>query len=479
MLDVLIDAAEATAPRPITVIEAAGFDDWLAEQPIAVQAWLADIAFKGEAGNHAFLPPSAEEGGRGPMILCVGDEPIPWDSAGLPRTVPEGDYLLEGTLTRPRAEAFALGWALGAYQFARYKTPKRQAARLIWPDTAERGGVRRAADAIWWARDLVNTPAEDMGPAELARAAEDLAAAFGADCDVIVGDELIAQGWPSVHTVGRASDRSPRLIDLRWTGPSLAEADAEDPDGGGGPRLTLVGKGVCFDSGGLDLKPASGMQNMKKDMGGAACILALAHMVMDAELPVRLRVLIPAVENSVSGNAFRPMDVIRTRKGLTVEVGNTDAEGRLILCDALAEAAEEKPDLLIDMATLTGARLVALGPDLPALFCNDDDTADELVALGAAISDPVWRLPLHQPYRKDLEGKIADLNNIAGHGNAGAIIAALFLEHFIDDVRPWIHIDLNAWNLTARPGRPEGGEALAVRALFDLCRKRFPNPNKP
>lgn len=480
MLDVLIDAADAPAARPLHVVPAAGFESWRDSQPATVQDWLADTGFKPDPGGVAFLP-ARDADGPGPVLLMTGPAassedraaaPLPWDSAALPHALPVGDYAVTTGLDAVRADALALGWALGAYQFTRYKPAARPPARLVWPAATDRAAVRRAAEATWLARDLINMPAEDMGPAELARAAEDLAAAFRADCRVIVGDDLLSQGWPAVHTVGRASARPPRLIDLRWTG--TAVRDHRDA-----PRLTLVGKGVCFDSGGLDLKPAAGMLTMKKDMGGAACILGLAHMVMDADLPLRLRVLIPAVENAVAGNAFRPLDIIRTRKGLTVEVGNTDAEGRLILCDALHEAATEQPDLLIDMATLTGARLVALGPDLPAMFCNDDATAADLAALGAAIADPVWRLPLHQPYRKDLEGRSADLNSIASHGFAGAIIAALFLEHFIGTVRPWIHIDLNAWNVSSRPGRPEGGEALAMRALFELCRKRFPNPDKP
>jgi leucyl aminopeptidase len=304
----------------------------------------------------------------------------------------------------------------------------------------------------------VNTPAEDMGPAELAAAARSLARAHGARAAVITGDALLQRNYPTIHAVGRASARAPRLIDLRW--------------GAKGPRITLVGKGVCFDSGGLDLKPAAGMEIMKKDMGGAAHVLGLAGMIMAAKLPVRLRVLIPAVENSVSGNAFRPLDIIRTRKGLTVEVGNTDAEGRLVLCDALAEAMTEKPDLVVDCATLTGAARVALGPDLPAMFANDDATAEALLRHGLAEDDPLWRLPLHAGYRTMLDSKIADMNNVSSGSFAGAITAALFLEAFVDAAVPWVHLDLYAWNPRAKPGRPEGGAAMGLRALYALIAER-------
>jgi leucyl aminopeptidase len=291
-----------------------------------------------------------------------------------------------------------------------------------------------------------------MGPPHLAEAAKDIARAHKAKFNVIVGDDLLKKNYPAIHAVGRAAARPPRLIELAW--------------GNSGPRLTLVGKGVCFDSGGLDLKTAAGMLLMKKDMGGAALMLALAQMIMDAGLKIRLRLLIPAVENAVDGNAYRPLDVIRTRKGITVEIGNTDAEGRVILCDALAEAQSDKPDLILDAATLTGAARVALGPDLPALFCNDDDVADALLRHGRAEDDPMWRMPLHKGYRRMLDSKVADINNVSDGPYAGAITAALYLQEFIDPGTPWAHIDTMAWNTRDRPGRPEGGEALGLRALF-------------
>ncbi len=320
--------------------------------------------------------------------------------------------------------------------------------------------AERLAAAVFLARDLVNTPAGDLGPEELAAAAVHVAESAGACHRVIVGDDLLAENYPTIHAVGRASTRAPRLVDITWGDPAA-------------PKLTLVGKGVCFDSGGLDLKTASGMRLMKKDMGGAAIMLGLAQAIIDARLPVRLRVLLPCVENSVSGNAMRPMDIVRTRQGLTVEIGNTDAEGRLILCDALAEASTETPALLIDMATLTGAARVALGPELAALFCNDDRLAAALLEASAAEEDPMWRMPLWRPYRKMLDSKVADLNNVSEGPYAGAITAALYLQEFVAPGIPWAHFDVMAWNPQSRPGRPEGGEATALRALYAHIAQRF------
>jgi leucyl aminopeptidase len=335
---------------------------------------------------------------------------------------------------------------------------------LVWPKGADRAAVTRAVEAIFLVRDLINTPASDMGPAELAEAAGALARKHGARESVVVGDALIKGNFPAVYGVGRASARAPRLIDLRW--------------GGGGPRVAVVGKGVCFDSGGLDLKSASNMKLMKKDMGGAAHALGLADMIMGAGLEVRLRVLVPAVENSVSGNALRPLDVLQTRKGATVEVGNTDAEGRLILCDALYEADRDEPDLLIDFATLTGAARVALGTDLPALFCRDDGLAERLLRHATAQQDPLWRLPLYAPYRKMLESQVADLNNAPDSPYAGAITAALFLAEFVRPKTAWAHLDLFAWNASAAPGRPIGGEAMGLRAAFALVEELAAQPTR-
>jgi leucyl aminopeptidase len=358
----------------------------------------------------------------------------------------------------------ALGWALAAYRFTRYRAGEDMQADLVWPSACDRAAVESAALATYLVRDLINTPASDMGPGELAAAARKLGRDFGARCRVVAGPALLRDNYPAIHAVGRASSRAPRLVDLTW-GDRRA------------PKVTLVGKGVCFDSGGLDLKSAQHMKLMKKDMGGAATVLGLARMIMAADLPVRLRVLVPAVENSVSGDAMRPLDVVATRRGLSVEIGNTDAEGRVVLADALSAAAAEKPDLLIDCATLTGAARVALGGELPALFSNHDATAEALLKSAAQASDPLWRLPLWDPYRRHLESPVADLTNAPDEPLAGAITAALFLAEFVDDGIPWVHLDLMAWNTSARPGRPKGGEAMGMRALFGLVENRFgPRP---
>ncbi|GGF08614.1 leucyl aminopeptidase [Aliidongia dinghuensis] len=459
MVDTLIDGAGGI---PIMAVTTESFGEWKAGYPGAVAAWLAATGFTGEAGKTALVP-----GPDGHLSMVVqgvaADEPL-WALAGLPDSLPEGTYRLgfdsESLFGKGAGTRVALGWALGSYVFSRYKAPKRKFAQLVWPESADRATVTALADGLTLARDLINTPTEDMGPAELAQAAATLAERHGAKTRLVVGDELLTNNYPTIHAVGRASDRAPRLIDITW-----GKEDA--------PKLTLVGKGVCFDSGGLDIKPASGMKLMKKDMGGAATVLGLAHAVMASGLNVRLRVLVPAVENAISGNAFRPMDVFKTRKGLTVEIGNTDAEGRLILCDALAEATTEEPALLIDMATLTGAARVALGPELPVMFSNDDTVAAELLAAGTAEADPLWRLPLWKPYRKYLDSKIADINNASDSGFAGAITAALYLQEFVSAKVSWVHIDTFAWNQASRAGRPEGGEGLALRALYHLIQKRF------
>jgi leucyl aminopeptidase len=401
-----------------------------------------------------------EQGRLGHVLVGMAEGDPLWALASCPQALPEATYALAGGHPAERATRFALGWALGSYGFDRYKRRERGPALLEWPQACDRARVTAVAAAIGLARDLINTPAGDMGPAELAGAAEDMAARTGARCRVIVGDALIGENYPAIHAVGRASVRAPRLVDLVW-GDEAA------------PKLTLVGKGVCFDTGGLDLKPAAGMRLMKKDMGGAATLMGLAQAVMALGLPVRLRLLVPAVENSVAGNAFRPLDVLATRKGITVEVGNTDAEGRLVLCDALSEACRENPALVIDMATLTGAARVALGPELPALFANDDALAAELVAAGTAEGDPLWRLPLWQPYREMLKSPVADINNVSESGFAGSITAALYLAEFVPAATKWAHIDTYAWNQKSRPGRPEGGEALALRALLAAIERRF------
>jgi leucyl aminopeptidase len=445
---------------PIAALDKERLPGWLAAAPERERSWLASIGFAADAGKLALVP--GENGRLGKVLVGLGDgaDAGIWALAGLPEGLPEGSYRLETLPPGADPTRLALGWALAGYAFTRYRDKPRTAAALVWPEGADRGRALRLARAAFLARDLVNTPTEDMGPAELAAEAVRVAEAAGACHRVTVGDALLAENYPTIHAVGRASTRPPRLVDIIWGDPSA-------------PKVTLVGKGVCFDTGGLDLKPAAGMRLMKKDMAGAAIMLGLAQAIMEARLPVRLRVLLPLVENSVAGNAMRPMDVIRTRKGLTVEIGNTDAEGRLILCDALAEASTEKPELLIDMATLTGAARVALGPELAALFCNDDRLALGLLEAAGAEEDPMWRMPLWRPYRKLIDSKIADLNNVSEGPHAGAIIAALYLQEFVEPGISWAHFDVMAWNPQSRPGRPEGGEATALRALHAYIADRF------
>jgi leucyl aminopeptidase len=424
----------------------------------AVERWAEASRFAAEPGKMLLVP---DENGRlGRVLVGMAEGDPLWALGACPDALPESSYALDGVSDATAATRIALGWALGSYAFTRYKRRERGFARLEWPTGADRARVEALAGGFTLARDLINTPADDLGPAELAGAIEALAAQFGGRCKIIVGDALIAENYPAIHAVGRASARAPRLADLTW-GDERA------------PKLTLVGKGVCFDSGGLDLKTAQGMRNMKKDMGGAATLMGLAHAVMALGLPVRLRLLVPCVENAVAGNAFHPLDVLRTRKGITVEVGNTDAEGRLILCDALAEAGRESPALIVDMATLTGAARVALGPELPALFANDDAVATDLLAVGKEEGDPMWRMPLWQPYRDLLKSPIADINNVSDGNFAGAVTAALYLAEFVPAAVSWAHIDTFAWNAKTRPGRPEGGEALGLRALLAMIERRF------
>ena len=374
----------------------------------------------------------------------------------LAATLPPGSYRFA---TAPHdARIAALAFALGSYQFTRYRKGEPRQARLVVPDGVDGADISRIADAVALARDLINTPSNDMGPNELEAAARSLAGRYAAQIRVIQGAEL-ESGFPLIHAVGMGSPRAPRLIDLTW-----GEA--------GAPQLTLVGKGVCFDTGGLDIKPESGMLNMKKDMGGAATALALAQMIMDRSLPVRLRVLVPAVENAISGASFRPRDVFKSRKGITVEIGNTDAEGRLILADALALADEEKPALVVDFATLTGAARVALGPEVPPFFTDDEELAAHLMRAGAAEQDPLWRLPLWGPYEAMLESKVADTNNVGSGGQAGAITAALFLKKFVS-APSWLHLDVFAWTPAAKPARPEGGELQSARALYAMLKERY------
>lgn len=451
MLDYLI--ARATKPIKIMPLSVKLLDAWAKTQSTAIQNWMKAAGFKAKPGSYLLLP-DAEN-----FIAGVEEGIDRWSLANLPANLPAGAYqLIEDHISPSQASAHAFAWAMGCYRFARYRSDNKTFASLVWPKTADRASVERQVKAIGLARDLINTPAEHMGPADLAKAVEKVGATYKAKVRVIVGDQLLKQNYPTIHAVGRAAaaDRQPRLIDLSWKGPHSDKS----------PLLTLIGKGVCFDTGGLDLKPRGGMMMMKKDMGGAASVLALAQMIMEAKLPLRLRLMIPAVENSVSGNSLRPLDVIKTRKGITVEVNDTDAEGRLILCDAMTEAETQQPDLMIDMATLTGAARVALGPDLPALFTHDDTLAEDLLRHARAEGDPLWRLPLWKPYRRMLDSKVADIANCEPGSFGGAITAALYLAEFVSEKTKWLHIDTYGWTTGQGAGRPEGGEPLAIRSLY-------------
>ncbi|MEM6996254.1 MAG: leucyl aminopeptidase family protein, partial [Myxococcota bacterium] len=452
------------ATIPISALTKKAYRAWRKKQSKATVAWLDATGFSPSSGKVALVP--ARSGGIGRVVLGLGDAPNLWSFAGLAGGLPTKGRFTYDKLEPQYANDAALGWAMSTYQFARYKKAPKKFATLVWPDGADVARVRRLAEGIALGRDLINTPAQDLGPAELAAAVKELGARHKAKVAIIKGDALLKQNYPAIHAVGRAADKAPHLADLRWGNPNH-------------PKVTLVGKGVTFDSGGLDLKSAAGMKLMKKDMGGAATVLALAHAIMDGELSVRLRVLIPTVENAVSGNAYRPGDVLQTRKGLTVEVGNTDAEGRLILSDALCEADSEDPDVLIDFATLTGAARIALGTELPALFCDDDALAGDLLAAGISEDDALWRMPLHRDYNRHLDSKIADVNNIASVGQGGAITAALFLQRFVSPKRTWVHVDTMGWNTGNRAGRPAGGEVFGVRAAYSALEQRYPPPAPP
>ena len=453
----LVSGPDAGDAVPITCVTAQA---WPAVEaalpgPQATFARAADFAPK--AGRLALLP--APDGRLGAVLFGLGDGSAPMLAGKLPRALPPGTYRFaeaEGF----DAAAATLAWLLGSYRFGRYRDAGPERPALKAPEGVDGEALWRIAAAVANGRDLVNTPANDLGPAEIEAAVRAVAERHGATVSVVSGADL-ARDFPLVHTVGSSSPRAPRLIDLTW-GPTDA------------PRVTLVGKGVAFDTGGLDIKPSNAMLLMKKDMGGSAAALAAADMVMGSGLRLRLRLIVPAVENAVSGDAFRPGDVIRSRSGLTVEIGNTDAEGRLILADALALADAETPELLIDFATLTGAARVALGPDLPAFFTEDDALADAVSAAGAACADPVWRLPLHKPYALLLDSKVADLNNVSGGPFAGAITAALFLRRFAPATRAHVHFDLYGWNPSTKPGRPEGGEVQTARLVHALLSRRYP-----
>ncbi|MEO9130584.1 MAG: leucyl aminopeptidase family protein [Sphingomonas sp.] len=452
----LLQADRGQSARTIELVAATGFDAWLNAQPPRTRAAVVAQKMKGKAGNSLTLP---GEGDDWSVVLATGDSPLgPWDLAKLAETLPEGTYRLSGG----EAGAAMLGWVLGQYRFDRYRKREGEDPRvLLSGEPARVAEALKIAAATAKVRDLVNIGASDLGPAELEAEAHALAEAYGATLHVTKG-EALAKGYPMIQAVGQAAakGREPRLIELEWGDPKH-------------PRIALIGKGVCFDSGGLDIKPSSGMRLMKKDMGGAAHALALASLVMAAHLKVRLHLLIPAVENAIAGNAFRPGDVLATRKGITVENTNTDAEGRLILGDALTKAGEDKPELILDFATLTGAARVALGPDLPATFVNDEPLADALLSASREVDDPLWRLPLWDGYDEMLKSDIADMVNAPDSGYAGAVTAALFLRRFVPDGTPWAHLDTFAWRPAAKPGRPKGGDALGLRAAWAMLKGRY------
>lgn len=448
----LSDALRAGNPSQavtLRLVKETDFESWQAALSAAERQWVTGSTFKAKSGQHLRLRDAAE--------VAVG-----WDGTanlatlgGLPLTLPEGSYVAADS----HSDLELLGWVLGSYQFSRYRSAARQPAQLYVRDADQCARVLQEARAVALARDLINLPAGDMLPSHMATAASQLAAQFEAECEITTGDALLEKGYRTIHAVGRAATDAPRLIDLRWGAPSH-------------PKITLIGKGVCFDSGGLDIKPSAGMRTMKKDMGGAAQVLGLALLIMSRKLPIRLRVLVPAVENAIAGNAYRPGDVIKTYQGQTVEIDNTDAEGRLVLCDALALAAEEQPELMVDYATLTGAARAAVGAEVAALFSSDYELAQTIYRAGVTQDDAVWHMPLHSPYESMLKSSIADTVNSAASPYAGAITAALFLQKFTDGL-PWVHFDLMAFNIRNRPGRPEGGEAMGLRAVYAYLAEQF------
>jgi len=450
---------EPGAPAiPIRLIAS---EDDLASLSDVERRWVEARGWKPTQG--AVLPLPDETGGIGAVLLATGGEDwvakAPMLTGALPAALPEGDYRFAGAMPDP--ELAALGFLAGCYRFTRYKTSNDQKTkRLVRPEGADREQVLALAEALYFGRDLINTPASDLGPAELEAAARDLANTFGGTVKVTEGSSLLSDNFPMIHAVGRASDRLPRLIDLHW-GSEHA------------PKVTIVGKGICFDTGGLNIKPGGSMGLMKKDMGGAAAALTFALMVMRAKLPVRLRVLIPAADNSIAGNAFRPGDVLTSRNGMTVEIGNTDAEGRLVLADALSLADEEAPDYLITLATLTGAARVALGPDLPPLYSDDEEFAGKLLGVAHAVGDPLWRMPFWAPYDMLLKSNVADVSHISEGSFAGSVTAALFLKRFVKDAKCFAHLDIYGWVPREQPGRPQGGEPQAARALFQFFRQEL------
>ncbi|WP_298769263.1 M17 family metallopeptidase [uncultured Shewanella sp.] len=450
----LVIGPSNTASTPLMIFSPSNFAIWIKEQPVLTQNWVSQHHI--DKQGHCLIPNS--EGQIHLAVFVTEQADSFWACGELVNQLPHGQYAIQGN--QDQIEKAALSWGLGGYRFERYKKSNKPLPQLVVPSEEIASKANRFIRATSLTRDLINTPAGDMMPQDLAHTLSQMAGEFGGQLSQIIGDDLLEQNYPTIHMVGRASVHAPRLLDFTW-GDNNA------------PQVTLVGKGVCFDSGGLDLKPGAGMRLMKKDMGGAAHVIGLAQLIMAHELPIRLRVLVPAVENAVSANAFRPGDVITTRHGISVEIDNTDAEGRLVLCDALSEANHDKPDMIIDFATLTGAMRVALGTELPGFFSNDDMLANGITQSGLQHEDPVWRMPLHQAYQDLLKSEVADLSNCATSPFGGAITAALYLQAFVDKDITWAHFDVMAWNNRKLPGRPIGGEAFGIRAVFDYLQQKY------
>ncbi len=450
---------------PIRPLLQAHFPNWLSKQSAAVRHWMEQHQFTAKPASTCHILNA--DGSLREVYVGMDDPQNFWCAGDLPKTLAKGHYYIDPLddmpISKQQLDQLQLAWGLGHYQFTRYRKADPFLTTLFLP-TDKQTHFSNLLNAFYLAQDLINTPADDLGPADLAAAVTAMAKPFHAKVQIIKGEKLLKQQYNAIYTVGRASDREPHLIDLRW-------GDADKP------AITLVGKGICFDSGGLDIKPSSGMRHMKKDMGGAAHALALAHWIMAEQLPVRLRLLIPAADNSVGQRSFHPGDVITTKAGITVEISNTDAEGRLVLCDALTEAMTEKPACLLDFATLTGAARVALGPDLPAFFCNNATMAQNVVAAATAAFDPIWHLPLHQPYKDYLKSPIADCMNAAETRFAGAITAALYLQQFVSDEVAWGHFDLYGWNDSERPGRTVGGMVQTLRGVFNFIKDNYAEPS--
>jgi len=443
---------------PVVLVNAAGYIRLKKKLTAEQLQWLDQNDFTARNGQLCGIP--NPDGTVDRFLIGISDVKDPFAVADLPTRLPPGLYSLEGAGVKANFSSLAVGWGLGSYQYNRYKSASREPARLKIPNSANQQRIDEIVAATYRVRDMINTPAEDMMPQHIAAVVAELAQTHEASFTEIVGDELLAENYPCIHTVGRASVNLPRLLELRWGDPSHAS-------------VTLVGKGISFDSGGLDIKPANGMRNMKKDMGGAAHAIGLAQLVMALELPINLRLLVAAAENAISSNAFRPGDIITTKAGLTVEIDNTDAEGRLVLCDAITEACAEKPDLLVDYATLTGAARVAVGTEIAAYFCNDRELSNQLMESSMQVADPAWELPLHEGYANLLKSHIADTQNCASTPFGGATTAALYLQKFVDAKVPWLHFDIMAWNVRNRPGRPIGGEAMGLRAMLATLEQRF------